>query len=131
MFRRRQLPPDLVPAREAFDRVIACLEPAKERLAEVLPGTRRPGRPLPEALDSYRRALTEAGDLMSGWRVTPVESEWTACRAALDEAERLAGVIDAAPAPEGFESLLGTVSALIDALEPFADAEESFRRLRR
>ena len=130
--RRKELPAPLVPAYEAFVHVLEVLEPAKAGLTDVLPGTRMPGRPLADALAAFEAGLGEAGPRMEGWRVPPLEDEWTACRDGLGAASALARRARAEePDLAGFEGLLALVEQLLDPLEPFADAEERFRSLRR
>jgi len=131
MFRRKRLPDDLAAAYASFEAVLAELEPGKAALADVLPGTRMPGRPLHDALAGYAARLGAAEPLMPGWRRPEVEDAWHACRDGIARArERTDAAIHAAD-PVGFEALLGLVSSLLDPLDPFADAEERFRRLRR
>jgi hypothetical protein len=128
---RKELPPDLQPAFRAFSRVIDAIEPAKAAVADVLPGTRLPGRPLDDALAEYRAGIDRARAGMGAWRRPEVEAEWLACSAALtlatDRAEELSGHEDDL---EGFEGLLWTVQSLIEALDPFVVAAERFRSLR-
>jgi hypothetical protein len=130
--RRRSLPPGLVERYEAFHRVLDEIEPAKAGVADVLPGTRLPGRPLKDAVGEYRERLARASQIMTTWRCPEVETEWVACAegvaSALDRGKRLLA-LDAEPA--GFEGLLGTVEQLLDPLDPFVAAEERFRSLRR
>jgi hypothetical protein len=130
--RRKELPAHLVARFRAFTAVLDEIEPGKAGVADVLPGTRLPGRPLRDAVEEYRRRLGDARPLMPPWRCPDLEDEWQACSAGLDRAIDRAERLLAAPAdPEGFEPLLGTVEQLLDPLEPFAAAEERFRRLRR
>ena len=131
MLRRKRLPEELVPAHAAFEAVLDELEPGKSGLADVLPGTRMPGRPLHDALAEYARRLDAAAPLMPAWRAPAVEAEWVACRDGLAIARARATTAIDAVDPPGFEALLGLVSSLMDPLDPFADAEERFRRLRR
>jgi hypothetical protein len=131
MFRRKVLAPDLAEAEAAFHAVLEVLEPAKAGLADVLPGTRMPGRPLQDALEAFGRSLAAAEERMARWRRPELEAEWLACEAGIERAQarvRSAGVGDE---PAAFEGLLGLVTSLLDPLEPFADAEDRFRRLRR
>jgi hypothetical protein len=129
---RKQLPDELVAAYDAFHAVLDEVEPAKAGLADVMPGTRLPGRPLGHALDEFVQRLERAAPLMAAWRREPLEDVWVACddglRRSLERARRLAG--DGVE-PEGFEALLGVVEHLLDPLDPFAVAEDRFRRLRR
>jgi hypothetical protein len=130
--RRKQLPPELAARYEAFQAVLDEVEPAKAGVADVLPGTRLPGRPLRDAVGEYRERLVRAERAMPAWRAPELECEWTECseglEVAMDRATRLLA-LDADPA--GFEGLLGTVEQLLDPLEPFAAADERFRSLRR
>jgi hypothetical protein len=130
--RRKELPLDLVAPYGAFQRVLDEIEPAKSGVADVLPSTRLPGRPLNDAVGEYRRRLERATAAMPAWRCPEVETEWHACSdglaLALDRAGRLLAMDED---PVGFEGLLGTVEQLLDPLDPFAAAEERFRSLRR
>jgi hypothetical protein len=131
-FRRKRLPPELLAPYEAFQAVLAELEPAKVAITDVLPGTRLPGRPLPNALDAFEQGVRSASGLMLGWRCPELEASWTACMDGLAEATRRAERLRRDdPGPAGFEGLLGKIQELLDPLEPFADAEDRFRSLRR
>jgi hypothetical protein len=129
--RRKELPADLLLAFLAFSEVLAAIEPAKAAVADVLPGTRLPGRPLNDAVAEYRAGLERAHTGMAAWRRPELEVEWAACaaglRAGADRAERL---LAADEDPEGFEALLWTVQGLIEPLDPFVAAAERFRALR-
>jgi hypothetical protein len=130
--RRKQLPPELVPRYEAFHAVLEEVEPAKAGVADVLPGTRLPGRPLRDAVGEFRDRLVRATHEMPAWRSPEVEGEWVACSQGLDVAvDRATRLLALHADPEGFEGLLGTVEQLLDPLEPFAAADERFRSLRR
>jgi hypothetical protein len=130
--RRKQLPAELVDPFETFQRILEELEPAKAGIADVLPGTRLPGRPLNDAVGEYRDRLERASALMPMWRCEPLESLWHACDEgivlALDRADRLLALDRD---PDGFGGLLGTAEQLLDPLDPFAAAAERFRSLRR
>jgi hypothetical protein len=125
------LPSDLRAAEDAFGRVLEALEPAKAALADTLPGTRMPGRPMDDALAAFVEGLTAAETTMDRWRHPAVQEAWLACdeglRRSLDRARR---VTASGPEVEGFEGLLGLVTWLLDPLDPFADAETRFRDLR-
>ena len=130
-FRRKQLPPELVPTAEAFRRVLDELEPAKEGLAGALPTNRLPGRPLVDALADFEDALERVDVLMPPWRRPEVDDVWRRCDAGLARArERAATLRTEAPDLGGFEGLLGTIQGLLDPLDPFEDAEARFRALR-
>lgn len=131
MFRRRRLPPELETVRDAFDAVLAEVEPAKAALADCMPTTRLPGRPLPDALAEYEEHLERARALMPPWRHRELETEWLACDSGLTDALSLARTLrEEAPQLGGFEGLLGAVESLIDPLDPFEAAAERFRTLR-
>ena len=130
--RRKQLPPELAARYEAFQAVLEEVEPAKAGVADVLPGTRLPGRPLRDAVGEYRERLVRAERAMGAWRSPEVERDWIACSEGLDVAvDRATRLLALETDPEGFEGLLGTVEQLLDPLEPFAAAAERFRSLRR
>ena len=129
--RRKELPADLRAPYEAFHAVLDEIEPAKAGLADVLPGTRLPGRPLNDAVEEYRSRLQRATSAMATWRHPEVEDVWAACvdglAVGIERATRVLALVDE---PAGFEGLLGTVEQLMDPLDPFAAAEERFRTLR-
>ena len=130
--RRKQLPPELAGRYDAFLRVLDEIEPAKAGLADVLPGTRLPGRPLTDAVGEYRERLGRASVAMPAWRCPELDTEWVACADGLSTALEMADRLLALPVePEGFEGLLGTVEQLLDPLDPFVAAAEGFRSLRR
>jgi hypothetical protein len=129
---RKELPAHLAEPYRAFLAVLEEIEPGKAGLADVLPGTRLPGRPLRDAVDEFRDRLVHAQGLMPGWRRPELEQEWGACdrgvQEAIDRADRLLARADD---PVGFEGLLGTVEQLLDPLDPLGAASERFRKLRR
>jgi hypothetical protein len=128
---RKQLPAELVPSAEAFDRVLAVLEPAKEALAGTLPTNRLPGRPLADALHDYEDALERARSLMPAWRRAEVEDVWSRCAEGIDVAlDRARRLRSDAPDLGGFEGLLGMIRDLLDPLDPLEDAAARFRDLR-
>lgn len=129
--RRKELPPELQPAFRAFSDVVAAIEPAKAAVADVLPGTRLPGRPLNDALVEYRDGIDRARVTMPDWRCPELEQEWLACADGLEvAASRAAALVGHEDDPAGFEALLGTVQGLIEPLDPFVGAAERFRALR-
>ncbi len=132
MLRRRRLPPELQDPFEAFREVVAELEPAKAGLTRVLPTTRLPGTPLPDALAAYEDALARAAERMPRWRHPAVEDAWVASDAGIATArERARQLREDAPDLGGFEGLIGAVEHLLDPLEPFEAADAAFRELRK
>jgi len=131
VIRRKELPPDLRPAFRAFSEVVDAIEPAKAAVADVLPGTRLPGRPLNDAVAEYRAGIDRARTGMGAWRRPEVEAEWQACAAGLETAaDRASALTGHEDDPVGFEGLLWTVQELIEPLDPFVAAAERFRDLR-
>lgn len=129
---RKELPEHLHSRYRAFLAVLEEVEPAKAGLADVLPTTRLPGRPLRDAVAAYSEHLERARTSMPGWRAVELESEWRDCDRGLAEAlGRAQRVLGASDEPDGFEGLLGTVERLIDPLDPFVAAAERFSKLRR
>ena len=103
--RRRRLPEELRALAAAFDELVPVLERAKAALTEAVPGTRRPGRPLGEALWAFETDLGEVRDRMDAWRTPEVEAQWAAASDGLAEttARRTCGSdmrsIEPAPSP--------------------------------
>jgi hypothetical protein len=132
VIRRKELPAELRPAFRAFSDVVAAIEPAKAAVADVLPGTRLPGRPLNDALAEYRAGIDRARVGMAAWRCPQLEAEWEACATGLETASsRAAALVGHEDDPVGFEGLLGTVQDLIEPLDPFVAAADRFRSLRK
>lgn len=130
-FRRRELPEPLRAPAAVFDEVLAEVEPAKAAITSVMPSTRMPGMPLPDALFAFESHLARAGDLMPGWRRAETEEVWAACDAGLAEsAERARRLREEAPDLGGFEGLIWAVEHLMHPLDAFAGAAARFRDLR-
>lgn len=132
LVRRRRLPEDLATRFAAFADVLGAVEKANGAMADTVPSSRVPGRPLLGALHEFGELLSEAASRMDAWRDPRVENEWLRCdvaiRSALDLAERLR--LEERD-PEGFEALVGSVGELIGPLEDaFQSAVERFRDLR-
>jgi len=131
MFKRKRLPADLVPAHAAFHAALAEVEAGKAALAGVMPTTRLPGRPLPDALLEFEDRMAAAVALMPQWRADPVETEWSACSAGLADArDRARGFREEGPELGGFEGLIWAVEELLSPLVPFEGAAIAFRDLR-
>jgi hypothetical protein len=129
--RRRRLPSELEPAWESFSEVVRQIEPAKAALAAVMPTTRMPGRPLPDALLEFEEGLARAQELMAGWRCPRTEGAWRACDGGIVEARsRSQRLREEAPELGGFEGLIWTVEHLMDPLRSFEEAAARFRDLR-
>lgn len=132
MFKRKRLPQALVPAHAAFSAVLAEVEAGKSALAGVMPTTRLPGTPLPDAILEFEDRTERATDGMSAWRVAEVLAEWEACEQGLAEARaRARRFREEAPDLGGFEGLIWAVEEIMAPLEPFEAAALAFRALRR
>ncbi|MBI3648366.1 MAG: hypothetical protein HY240_06425 [Actinobacteria bacterium] len=129
--RRRRLPPQLEEPYAAFVDIVGIAERAKLALTEVVPTTRLPGRPLPDAMIEFEELLREARERMPAWRTPEVEDAWLAAAAgvdaSLDQARRLR---EDAPDLGGFEGLIWAVEELLGPLGAFEGAVERFRVLR-
>jgi hypothetical protein len=131
ILRRRRLPPALEPAHAAFGEVLEQVEPAKAALTEVMPTTRLPGRPLPDALAVFEEHLARASDGMAAWRRPELDDVWRACDDGVAEARaRAERFRHEAPDLGGFEGLIWAVGELLEPLEAFEAAERRFLDLR-
>jgi hypothetical protein len=131
MWRRKRLPAELEGPFEAFARLLTEIEPAKTALTHVMPTTRLPGTPLPDALVEFEERLGAARSMMPAWRCPEVEDVWAACNAGVGEAlDRARRLREDAPDLGGFEGLIWAVEQLLVPLEPFGEAAGRFRRLR-
>jgi hypothetical protein len=131
ILRRKRLPAQLEEAFAAFGSVLEEVEPAKEVLTEVMPTTRMPGRPLPDALLAFEEHLARAAVGMAAWRRPQLEGVWAACDAGVAEARARADRLRReAPDLGGFEGLIWAVGELMAPLEAFEEAERRFRDLR-
>jgi hypothetical protein len=131
ILRRKRLPPELEEAFAAFGSVLDEVEPAKAALTEVMPTTRLPGRPLPDALLAFEEHLARAAGQMASWRRPQVDEVWTVCDAGIAEARgRAERLRRDAPDLGGFEGLIWAVGELMAPLEAFEAAERRFRELR-
>lgn len=130
ILRRRRSSPEVQSSFAAFHDVLVHLEPAKAALTEVMPTTRMPGRPLPDALAEFEEGLDRSGTLMPAWRAPAIEPEWIACEQGLAEArDRARRFREEAPELGGFEGLIWAVEELMAPLDAFASAAERFRDL--
>jgi hypothetical protein len=130
ILRRKRSSPEVQASFVEFRALLEHLEPAKAALTEVMPTTRMPGRPLPDALVEFEEGLEHAETLMPGWRATALEREWAACERGLVEARACARRFrEDAPELGGFEGLIWAVEELMAPLDGFATAAERFREL--
>jgi len=131
MLRRKTVPEELRPAYESFRATVRFVDEAKRSLTAVVPTTRLPGRPLADALAEFEMQLRRAREEMDAWNAPEVEREWRdAERAIARSLDRARGLRERAAVPEGFESLISIVGALLDPLDAVDAAAARFRELR-
>jgi hypothetical protein len=126
MFRRR---PALAP--EAARALRACIDAVgrgKDALTSAVPGPRRPGRPVAEALLDFEGALGEARSAMPAWRVGEAEWTWRSCSDALRESARMAERLRIEAPALDFENLVMVLKDLMAPLDAFDDAARLIRR---
>jgi hypothetical protein len=130
ILRRKRSTPEVQASFDAFHAVLKHLEPAKSALTDVMPTTRMPGRPLPDALAEFEEGLLRAEAVMPRWRAAALEPEWLACERGLEEAcGRARRFREDAPELGGFEGLIWAVEELMSPLDVFATAADRFREL--
>ena len=130
--RRKRLPPELEAPFEAFNAVLAEVEPAKAVLTEVMPTTRLPGRPLPDVLLEFEERIGRALEVMPAWRRAETEEVWGRCADGLAEALlRAQRLREESPELGGFEGLIWTVEHLMSPLDPFEAGAERFNAMRK
>lgn len=131
MFRRRQMPEQLVAPWTAFGLQAQRVEDARQALLGCLPVGRVDPAPVPVGLDLLRDELIAVAERVHEWRVPQVEVQWLACRASLDDA--LAHVEPTraiAARTDELEVLLDAVTDVVEPLDVWQDAERRWRSLR-
>jgi hypothetical protein len=131
VLRRKRLPNHLEPVHEAFVRALEAVEEAKRAVVEAMPTSRLPGRPLPDAILEFEDHLREAAAGMDAWRAEEVEHDWERCREGVDLGLALAERVRTDPPALSFDGTAFLIQDLIAPLEPFEEAAERFRALRR
>jgi hypothetical protein len=125
---RREVPPELQRAGEAFAETLEAIEAAKASLVTAVRAGRAPGAPLAEALAGFELRLAEAEGTMEAWRSQDVEAVWISCHEGLEEARRRAEAFRLRePSPEIYEHLIAALEDLMDPLDPFEGAAQTFR----
>lgn len=131
MFQRRPpLPPEHATAWAAFLDCAEVVEGGRRRLLGTLPTGRVEPAPVGAGLEAMAAAIATARSWMPRWRgVGPLDGAWSACAAALEEAERRIAEARTVAATTGeLEDLLGAVEDVVTPLDAFADAERRWRR---
>lgn len=125
------MPEDLRPAWEAFLDQAERVEQAKQALLGCLPVGRVDPAPVPVGLDLLVDELEAVRADLEKWRVEAVADHWRACAEALEQA--LAEVPEAravANRTNELEDLLEAVSAVVEPLDAWSEAERHWRSLR-
>lgn len=132
MLRRKQMPPELLPAWEAFQQQAERVETARQALLGCLPVGRVEPAPVSVGLDLLRDEIAAVAPELERWRVPPVEEGWQACRASIDEAtEAIPHAHEVAATTGELEELLDAVGDVVAPLDAWHDAERAWLRLRR
>lgn len=131
MFRRKQLPDDLIDPWTAFEAQAQRVEDARQALLGCLPVGRVDPAPVPVGLDLLRDELLAVRGDLERWRTPPVEDAWQACRAAIAEAlEHIEPARMTAEETDELEVLLEAVTDVVEPLDVWQDAEHAWRGLR-
>lgn len=131
MWRRKQIPPELRPAWEAFQSQAERVERARQALLGCLPVGRVDPVPVPVGLDLLRDEVQAVRAELGAWRTGAVETQWQACAAALDEAvQAIPAARRVAEATGELEELLDAVGEVVEPLDAWHDAERHWLSLR-
>jgi hypothetical protein len=131
MFKRKQMPADLVPAWEAFQAQAERVEQARQALLSCLPVGRVEPAPIGVGLDLLRDELAAVEPQLGAWRVPAVEAHWAACRESFAEAtEAIPEAREVAGTTGELEELLDAVGDVVAPLDAWHDAERHWLRLR-
>ncbi len=127
------MPPELVPAWEAFSRQAQRVQDARRVVLSCLPVGRVEPAPVAVGLDVLVEELRAVAADLSVWRVDAVEKHWRLCQEAIDEAlEAVPTARDVAAETSELEELLGAVSDVVEPLgDAFSAAERHWLSLRR
>jgi hypothetical protein len=131
VFRRKQIPADLAEHWAAFIAQAERVENARQALLGCLPIGRVDPVPIPVGLDLLKDELHAVRSELERWRITPVEEQWRACGAAIDEAlDHVEPARQTADRTNELEVLLDAVSDVVEPLDVWQDAEHAWRALR-
>ena len=133
MLRRKTMPPDLLPAWEAFQADAHRVADARRVVLSCLPVGRVEPAPIAVGLDVLADELSEVAASLAAWRIDEVETHWVACRSSIDEAgAAIPAAKQVAATTSELEELLTAVSDVVEPLgDAFSAAERQWRSLRR
>lgn len=129
--RRKSMPPDLLPAWEAFAAQAERVEQARQALLRCLPVGRVEPAPIGLGLDLLRDELEAVKAEMTAWLVPVSEADWLACLTAVDEAlAHIEPAREVSLATGELEILLGAVTDVVEPLDAWATAERNWLKRR-
>lgn len=114
-------------ARRSLRAATQAVERAKDAAASAVPGPRRPGTSLAQAVLSFEEALRDARAHMPGWRSPETETIWRPCADALEESAGMAERLRLEAPALDFEGSVMVLGDLIAPLEVFGEAERLLR----
>jgi hypothetical protein len=115
-------------ARDAFRVTADAVGRGRDALTSAVPGPRRPGTPVAQALSTFEEFLDQALEHLPGWRSPETEPIWQSCADALAEAARRAERLRLEAPPLDFEGMVMVLGDVIAPLESFDEAERMLRR---
>lgn len=126
------MPVELAPAWEVFQAQAERVEAARQALLGCLPVGRIDPAPVPVGLQLLRDELTDVAADLEAWRAPAVEPAWQDCRKAVDEAlGAIPGARQVSASTGELEEMLEAVSAVVQPLDAWHDAEQAWLRQRR
>jgi hypothetical protein len=131
MLRRKRMPVELEPAFQAFRAQAERIEQARSALLSCLPVGRVDPAPVPVGLDLLHDELVAISAELDAWRHDVVAHHWSACSSAIQEAlDALPDAYRITASSTELEDLLGAVSAVVQPLDAWHDAERAWLALR-
>jgi hypothetical protein len=127
MFRRSRRTSGSERAPEALATAAALVDAAKRSLLSAVPGGRRAGAPVAEALAGFEEHLRTARSALERWPSGRDEALRNSCTSAVDESLRRAEALRLKASPQGYEELYSLLGEILDPLVALA---ESAGRLR-
>lgn len=126
MIRRRRVPLTQE-ARDAFHASAEAVGRGRDAVTSAVPGPRRPGTPLAQAVLSFEESLGQALEHLPGWRSPETERIWQSCADALAESARRAERLRLEAPELDFEGMVIVLADLIAPLEAFDEAARLVR----
>lgn len=125
------LPEVLEAPHAAFAAQVERVATARRALLSCLPVGRTVRAPVPVGLDLLAEELAAVESELPAWHVAEVADAWRACADAVAAAqEATPRAHEVALASSELEEVLQAVTAVVEPLEAWADAERAWHRLR-